>query len=326
MINPETNENLPLLTILVGIQGSGKSTWAEKQKSENNKVVLSSDKIRQECPNWINDDVFKELYKRANYWLSKNIGVIIDSTAITIKTRRKMLDAIKVPCIKKVLIFNTPYEECKRRLIQRNTINGKASSHYVPLEVQRQYLESFEIPFVEEGFNYIDVYNKPSLIESTVNSDYIIQKAYKFNQNNKYHTKTLDEHMNATYNYLKQLDVQNKDMSALMASSYHDIGKIFTQTYKEGDPNAHYYNHANVGAYWFLSNIGIYEESNAGEYEEDMYSIRKVLDTVFYINYHMKMYDLKTEKSINKWKRIFGDVKFHNLELLHEADMNSHKI
>ena len=108
MINPETNENLPLLTILVGIQGSGKSTWAEKQKSENNKVVLSSDKIRQECPNWSNDEIFKEIYKRANESLLKGIDVIIDSTAITIKTRRKMLDAIKVPCIKKALIFNTP--------------------------------------------------------------------------------------------------------------------------------------------------------------------------------------------------------------------------
>ena len=36
--------------------------------------------------------------------------------------------------------------------------------------------------------------------------------------------------------------------------------------------------------------------------------------------------EITLEKSINKWKRIFGDVKFHNLELLHEADMNSHKI
>lgn len=326
MINPETNENLPLLTILVGIQGSGKSTWAGNQDNFEG-LLLSSDTLRSEYPNWSNDEIFKEIYKRANESLLKGIDVIIDSTAITIKTRRKMLDAIKVPCIKKALVFNTPYEECKRRLIQRNVINCKTGSHYVPLEVQRQYLESFEIPFVEEGFNYIDVYNKPSLIESTVNLDYIMQKAHKFNQNNKYHTQTLDKHMSATYNYLKQLDAQNKDISALVASSYHDIGKIFTQTYKEGDPNAHYYNHANVGAYWFLSNIGIYEEPNAGEYEEeDMYSTQKVLDTVFYINYHMKMYDLKTEKSINKWKGMFGDVKFRNLELLHEADMNSHKI
>lgn len=119
MINPETNENLPLLTILVGIQGSGKSTWAGNQDNFEG-LLLSSDTLRSEYPNWSNDEIFKEIYKRANESLLKGTDVIIDSTAITIKTRRKMLDAIKAPCIKKALIFNTPYEECKRRLIQRN--------------------------------------------------------------------------------------------------------------------------------------------------------------------------------------------------------------
>lgn len=120
MINSEeTNENLPLLTILVGIQGSGKSTWAGNQDDFDG-FLLSSDALRSEYPDWTNDEIFKEIYKRANETLSKGIDVIIDSTAITIKSRRKMLNAINVPCVKKALIFNTPYEECKRRLIQRN--------------------------------------------------------------------------------------------------------------------------------------------------------------------------------------------------------------
>ena len=40
----------------------------------------------------------------------------------------------------------------------------------------------------------------------------------------------------------------------------------------------------------------------------------------------MVMYNLKTEKSINKWKKIFGEQKFQNLKLLHEADSTNHAI
>ncbi len=320
----EMDKNLPLLTILVGIQGSGKSTWAGNQDDFDG-LLLSSDALRSEYPNWGNDEIFKEIYKRANEALSKGIDVIIDSTAITIKSRKKMLDAINVPCIKKALIFNTPYEECKRRLIQRNAINGKTGSHYVPLEVQKKYLESFEVPFLEEGIDYIDVYNKPSLMESNANLLYIDEKTSGFNQNNKHHSQLLNEHMSSTYFYVRE---HSKDIPLLIASMYHDIGKVFTQTYKEGDPNAHYYNHANVGAYWFLSNVGVYM-SEKGLFDEgqlDTYLTQTTLDTIFYINYHMVMYNLKTEKSINRWKKIFGEQKFQNLKLLHEADSTNHAV
>lgn len=325
MINLETKENLPLLTILVGIQGSGKSTWARDQDNFDNfnVVILSSDALRRQYPDYDNENIFKEIYKRANEYLSKGLDVIIDSTAVTIKSRRKMLSAINVPCIKKALIFNTPYEECKRRLIQRNAINGKTGSHYVPLEVQKKYLESFEVPFLEEGFDYIDIYNKPSLMESNANLFYIDDKTSGFNQNNKHHSQLLGEHMNSTYTYVREY---SKDVPLLSASLHHDIGKVFTQTYKEGDPNAHYYNHANVGAYWFLSNVGVYmpEKGLPIEGQLDTYLTQTTLDIVFYINYHMVIYNLKTEKSINKWKKLFGEEKFTNLQLLNKADKSNH--
>lgn len=310
MYNPETKQNLPLLTILVGIQGSGKSIWAKQQSC----VVLSSDDLRQKFPAYNNDEIFKELYKLVNEFLEKGLNVIIDSTATTIKSRRKIFESIKIPCIKKALIFNTPFEICKERLIERNK---QENSHKVPLEVQRKYLESFEVPFLEEGFDYIDIYNKPTKEESDKNILDIYEKTIGFNQNNKHHTQTLDKHLQSTYNYLKD----NVDIALLQASLYHDVGKLFTQTYKENDINAHYYNHANVGAYWFLCNCGMYLE----KYDSVAYLTQTTLDTIFYINYHMKMYDLKTQKSKDKWKKYLGKEKFYNLELLHEADMYSHQ-
>ena len=57
----EMDKNLPLLTILVGIQGSGKSTWAGNQDDFDG-LLLSSDALRSEYPNWGNDEIFKEIY------------------------------------------------------------------------------------------------------------------------------------------------------------------------------------------------------------------------------------------------------------------------
>ena len=311
MMKPETNI-LPTLFVLVGIQCSGKSTWARTLKVS----TISSDELRKEFPTYDNDKIFRELYKRANNALRLGCSVIIDSTAITIKSRRKMLNAIKVPCIKKAIIFNTPYEECRERLIKRNK---EENSHKVPLEVQRKYLESFEVPFKEEGFEFIQLYNE--LEEDVIknNEIQIWKKLRGFNQNNKYHTQTLDKHLQSTFNYLRDNKL-SENISLLQASLYHDIGKLFTQKYKEGDTNAHYYNHANVGAYWFLCNGGILSEG----FEGYRYLEGETLDCVFYINYHMKLYDLGTQKSKDKWGKIFGEEKFRNLRLLHEADMNSH--
>lgn len=59
------------------------------------------------------------------------------------------------------------------------------------------------MPFLEEGFDYIDVYNKPSLMESNSNLLYISEKTSGFNQNNKHHSQLLNEHMNSTNKWKK---------------------------------------------------------------------------------------------------------------------------
>ena len=61
-----------------------------------------------------------------------------------------------------------------------------------------------------------------------------------------------------------------------------------TQSFKEDDPNAHYYNHENVGAYDVLCN----------SYMENY------KDIVFLINYHMLPFSWNTEKAQNKWLKI----------------------
>ena len=57
------------LIMLIGLPSSGKSTLAEKLSKEYNAQILSSDQIRIDLYNNINDqehndEVFKELHKR----------------------------------------------------------------------------------------------------------------------------------------------------------------------------------------------------------------------------------------------------------------------
>ena len=46
----------------------------------------------------------------------------------------------------------------------------------------------------------------------------------------------------------------------------------------------------------------------------------ETLDWLFYINYHMHMFNLTTDKSRKKWQNIFGQEKFRALEIFNEAD------
>lgn len=317
-------EQYPQLLVLVGLQGSGKSTFTNKEDIKNNYIILSSDRYRKEHPEWTNESVFKNLYIDMNDYLSKGKDVVIDATNITNKSRRNLLSNVKVNCFKKCLIFNTPYETCIERVKKRNE---DTNSHKVPLEVLNKYLKSFEIPFKEEGWDYIEIYNHPTLEETNDYENQVIALAKNFNQNNKHHTKMLGEHMQDVANTIFNLSLGRTDKKQLLkiltlSGAYHDVGKLFTRTYKEGDPNAHYYNHANVGAYYLMCRCGVFypQEDCITEQIEMYYSNELTIEWLFYINYHMHMYNIQSEKSIKKWKGIFGETKWNFLQILNKAD------
>lgn len=296
----------PKLTVLCGIQGSGKSTYARNQKVE----VVSSDAIRKEFPGIKNDTTFQKVYERINQYLKEGKDVILDATDITNKSRRQVFQNVKEPCIKECLIFNTPYNTCIERVKERN---NNVNSHKVPEEVVEKYYQSFQIPFYEEGWDKIDLVNKVDIKEADSNMTKLFTAANGFNQRNKHHTQDLGQHLESTGKYLKDKTVSDILISAGYA---HDLGKLFTQTVGK-DGQCHYYSHENVGTYNLMCISGYYNL-------DDTLNIDKTLEWLFYINYHMIIKDIMSEKSKNKWKNIFGDIKYRNLELLHEADSSTH--
>ena len=62
--------------MLIGIQGSGKSTYARVMGKEKNIPTVSSDLIRTEMNIWDETDVFPYVYKRCADYIKNNIDFI----------------------------------------------------------------------------------------------------------------------------------------------------------------------------------------------------------------------------------------------------------
>lgn len=303
----------PVLYVLCGLQGSGKSTYAKKFKlgmyGDETIVIASSDEVRKQYPDAKNETIFQFVYQMANDALADGKSVIIDATNITIKSRRQVFANIKVDCEKICVVFCTPYEECVKRVKDRNALSKATGDHFVPLDVLERYYKSFEVPFIEEGWDYIWFSGISNIIDTRSDDEIIadlVKQADGFDQHNKHHTKNLGDHMRATGDFLARH--YPKEMSVVRAGYLHDVGKLFTQTFGE-DGQAHYYSHANVGAYEILSRV---------------FMPIDWLDVVFYVNYHMHLYNIQSDKAEKKWERIFGGEKWQMLKMLHEADMTSH--
>src|SRR5574344_1183980 len=138
----------PILILMVGVCGSGKSTKAKELAVKYNATIISSDSIRAELYD-INDqehnnEVFDLLHKRVRELLKNDINVIVDATNITMKSRRKFMD---YDATKVAYIMRTDYGICVARDLNRERTVGE---HVIKAQIAK-----FQIPFYEEGFEYI---------------------------------------------------------------------------------------------------------------------------------------------------------------------------
>jgi len=141
------------LTILIGIPASGKSYYASNLNF--NGLILSSDSIRKELygdemDQTHNQEVFDELYSRLHEALKDGTDVIIDATSVN---RRERHQAIKIGqkfgAYIEAIVFKTPIATC----IKRNDIRDRK----VPDYVYDRYIQKFENPMIDEGFDCIRV-------------------------------------------------------------------------------------------------------------------------------------------------------------------------
>lgn len=152
---------MPTVYVLVGVPGSGKSTWIQNQEWANVKecAIVSTDmwvELEAERVGKTYSEIFDEYMPKALKLMAnhvelardKGMDIIWDQTSTTFASRRRKFNMLpKYTHI--AVIFKTPEpEELARRLASRP---GKT----IPDHVMRQMIEGFVIPSIDEGFTEI---------------------------------------------------------------------------------------------------------------------------------------------------------------------------
>lgn len=297
--------------MMIGIPGSGKSHEAEIIAKEHNAVIHASDRLREELfrdVNHMGDNgfLFNELHKRIQRDLKAGKNVIYDATNINSKKRISFLKSLKdIPCEKIAILIMTPYQQCLK--------NNAERERSIPESVIEKMYTNFQVPYYYEGFDIVQIVLWQ---EANVYAPYIVVERYKnYNQDNEHHQLTLGQHLITAFNYMlsKSLCGENEDIpdELTLATLLHDIGKPFCKEFKEGDKNAHYYNHMNVGAYdsfFYTSSI----ECNT-------------LLIAWLINWHMEPFFWKKDEKLKENRlKLWGKDLFEMIEKLHEADLYAH--
>jgi predicted kinase len=299
--------------MLIGLAGCGKSTLANKFKNTDRTVVLSSDSIREELfgseeAQMDSEKVFATMFRRTVQALKNNINVIYDATNVNRRLRINTLDrlkkAVSTPFITEAVVVYTDIDEVKRRNASRARV--------VPEYAIDNLLKNFELPTYNEGWNFIGVHYST---EPNLNwLDAVNYYAKDLTHENPWHTMNVDEHMRAALYYFNTHYNSNDYTDYLeKAILLHDIGKRFCKTYvnRKGQTTevAHYYQHANPGAYFAL---GIKFDLS----EDDKYNLALL------INYHMRPLEAwkDSKKAEEKDRRLLGDELYNYLKVLHTCD------
>lgn len=293
--------------MMIGVPGSGKSTIAEEIALNEPAIIVSSDVIRGELygDESIQGDpakVFRIVHENVKHYLSKGCNVIMDATNINSKKRATFLREInKVcpDCEKIAVVVVADKDTCVSRDLFRKRTAG--------YDVIERMIANFQPPFYYEGWDAIYYYNTSKPVELGG----LFAHAVKFDQMNRHHTLTLGKHMEVAATYVD-------DFVDSIAAYYHDIGKLYCQTFDD-EGEAHYYNHHYIGAYvWLCSDLcydWIHNDRN--------YSAWWVAQLICW---HMTPYQCMSKEGFVHWaaRRGMPEDLIDSIWKLHEADKEAH--
>lgn len=300
----------PTFIMMVGLPYSGKSYYAEKLSKEYGAVVHSSDAIRAEILGDVQDQnnngkVFEVLHRRVYDDLSNGKSVIYDATNINYKRRMDAIQRLKrIPCEKVCYLMATPFSECVER--------GKCRERVVPYEVLERMYKSIWIPQYYEGWDRIEIVYPDGFKTLDTKELFWGENGLAWiNQDNPHHNLTVGAHCIATY-----ANIHGGSPELYEAAMLHDIGKPFTKAFKnskgEDTDIAHYYEHHHVSAY------------------DSLFYISPALDVLYVaglIQWHMRPFELerapKSQKALEKFKRLIGEKMYNDVMVLHEADIKA---
>lgn len=164
---------MAFLYLVIGIPGSGKTTWIknnfDNRIKERKVVYVSRDEIRfsllKDGENYFEHEpeVLDIFYSKINEALEDNKSVVVDQTSLTPQSRKKLINHLNFENLKEEpkligYFFNIPINICIKR-------NEKRDGRRRVPEQKINYMNSILVPpSYGEGFDKIYLINKDNEI------------------------------------------------------------------------------------------------------------------------------------------------------------------